>query len=212
MTVANPINKNIFQGDGVTTAFSFTFQLPAGSTGLDIYLFAFDNLGNTYPITSNFTLNLAAAQINYPTVGGVAPLAPGVNQLPANWQLVAIRIESITQALNLITQGPFSAAGIMAALDYLTMICQQLQEQISRAVLVPVNTPGPATPVIAPATAPIGVVQVNGTWAQLVAFALASPTGQFFGFVTSGDQAGSQFFYTGNVALGNQGFIAVGGG
>ena len=212
MTVTNPINKNIFQGDGVTTAFSFTFQLPAGSNGSDIYLFVFDNLGNLTAITSNFTLNLGGAQINYPTVGGVAPLAPGVNALPANWQMVAVRSESIIQALNLITQGPFSAAAIMAAFDYLTMICQQLQEQISRAVLVPINTPGPATPVVAPATAPIGVIQVNGTWAQLVAYAQAAPTGQFFGFVSSGDQAGSQFFYTGNVAIGNQGFIAVGGG
>lgn len=196
----------------MTTAFSYTFQLPAGSVGSDIYLFVFDNLGNMTAITSNFTLNLAAATINYPTVGGVAPLGAGINALPANWQLVAIRIESIIQALSLVTQGPFSAAGIMAAFDYLTMICQQLQEQISRAVLVPVNTPGPGTPVVAPTVSPFGLVQVNGTWAQLVTYAQASPTQQFIGFVNSGDLKGSWFFYSGDVTLGNQGFIAAGGG
>lgn len=212
MTVANPINKNIFQGDGVTTVFSYTFQLPSGSTGSDIYLFVFDNLGVMTPIVSNFTLNLAAATITYPNVGGVAPLGLGVNALPANWQMVAVRSESITQALNLLTQGPFPAAGIMAAFDYLTMICQQLQEQINRAPLVPINTPGPATPVVPPAIAAVGLVQINGTFAQLSAYAALNPTVQFLGLVSSGDAAGSYFFYSGNVALGNQGFIAIGGG
>lgn len=211
MTVTNPVNKNIFSGDGITTVFSYTFQLPASSNGSDIYLFVFDNLGVMTPITSNFTLDLNAATITYPVTPGIAPLAPAVAALPANWQIVAMRIESLTQALNMVTQGPFPAAGIMAAFDMLTFICQQLQEQINRATLVAVNVPGPATPVVAPTVYPVGLVQVNGTWAQLVTLSVANPTVQFLGFVTSGDMAGQWFFYTGNVLLGNQGFLGIGG-
>ena len=211
MTVTSPINKNIFSGDGITTVFSYTFQLPAGSTGTDIYLFFFDALGNMTAITSNFTLNLNNATITYPVTPGIAPLAPAETAVPANCQLVAMRIENITQALNMVTQGPYPAAGIMAAFDMLTFICQQLQEQIDRATLVAVNVPGPDIPVVAPTVYPVGLVQLNATWAQGVTYSLVDPTVQFLLFVTSGDMAGQWFFYTGDVTLGNQGFLGIGG-
>lgn len=211
MTVTNPVNKNIFSGDGITTVFSYTMQLPAASVGADLYLFVFDNLGNMTLITDNFTLNLANATITYPVTPGVAPLAPADTALPANWQLVVMRIESITQALDMVTQGPFPAAGIMAAFDMLTMICQQLQEQIDRATLVAVNIPGPDIPVVAPTVYPVGLVQLNATWAQGVTYSQTTPTAQFLLFVTSGDLAGQWFFYTGDVTLGNQGFLGIGG-
>jgi len=212
LTVANPINKNIFVGDGAQTVFGFTFQFPASSNGSDIYLYLFDNLGNQFPVTSNFLINLGAKQVTYPVVAGVAPLPPAAGAIPANWTLVIIRIENIIQPLDLTTQGPFPAAGMMAALDYLTFICQQLQEQLGRAVLVPVNAPGPAIPVTPPSILPVGLVEINGTWAQLVAYSQLNPTVQFLGFVTSGDVVGQWFFYCGNLAFGNQGFIGIGGG
>ncbi len=215
MTIAASPSKIIYAGDGVTTAFGFgnVFEILTAD-GSDIEVTVFDNASpqNEYLLTGNFSVNVATSQVLYPTVGGVAPLAAGVMELPVGWQIVLNRVEALDSDLVLTDEGGVSLSAVESAFDYLTAICQQLQEQINRATLVPINTPGPAQAVAAPAIAPIGVVQVNGTWAQLVAYALAAPTAQFFGLVTSGDQAGSQFFYTANTAIGNQGFLSIGGG
>ena len=212
--IAATTPKVIYQGDGVTTTFGFSFPLPSGSTGseLQVYVFDSNNPQDQFLLTGNYSVNVAAGTVSYPTVGGVAPLGVGVNALPANWQLVIARVVPLTQLLSILTQGVFDGPSFSAALDYIMMAIQQLQEQINRATLVPINTPGPANAILPATIAPVVVVQINGTWAQLVAYAQLNPTGQFFGLVTSGDLSGSQFFYSGNVALGNQGFIAVGGG
>lgn len=212
MTVANTNNKTICAGDGISTIFSWTFQLPSGSTGSDIFLFLVDNLGNVNPVTSNYALNLGQGNLTYPVTPGQAPLPNGAAAVPVGWELVIVRTETIIQALNLVTQGSFTAASIMAAFDYLTMICQQLDEKINRATLAPINQPAAAAPIVPPTPVPVGLVQINGTWAQLVAYAQLNPTAQFLGYVNSGDLSGSQFFYCGDVTVGNQGFITVGGG
>ena len=100
---------------------------------------------------------------------------------------------------------PFSAAAMMLALDKLTMICQQLQEQLNRAVLLPINTPdNTLNPVISPSA---GVpITYNRTWAELAAIAAADPTTQFWGYATDQTQL---YFYTGNVNVGAGGFIAA---
>ncbi len=212
MTLAAAPSKIIYAGDGVTTAFGFAFTIFTGD-GSDIEVTVFDNASprNEYPLTGNFTVDIPNSRVLYPTVGGVSPLAPAVTALPVGWEIVLNRVEALDQAVVLTDEGVISLAALESELDYLTAICQQLQEQINRATLVPVNTPGPAQAITAPAVSPVGLVQVNGTWAQLVTYAQAAPTIQFLGFVTSGDQAGSQFFYSANVNLGNQGFIAIGG-
>ncbi len=212
MTIPASPSKVILAGDGITTTFGFLFELFT-TNGSDLQLTVFDNLGNPTILTGNYTVNVAAGKFSYPTVGGVLPLLPAVNALPVGWQIVAARVEPLAQSTVILSdQGSISLPAIALALDYLTAICQQLQEQINRAPLVPINTPGPATPVVPPAIAAVGLVQINGTFAQLSAYAALNPTVQFLGLVSSGDAAGSYFFYSGNVALGNNGFIAIGGG
>lgn len=210
MTIAAASSKVIYAGDGITTAFPFSFKINT-TDGSDLQVSVIDNLGNVTLLTGNYSVDVANAKVNYPTVAGVAPLGVGITALPLNWDLVINRVEPLSQLVSLSDQG-FSLPALEAGLDKMTMILQQLQEQISRATLLPINTVQASTPVVAPTISPVGLVQVNGTWAQLVTYAALNPTVQFLGFVTSGDLAGGQFFYSGNVALGNQGFIAIGGG
>ncbi len=213
MTVANPSNVNIIAGDGVTTVFGYTFQLPAASTGSDIYAYVIDNLGNVTRLTSNYTLNLQASQITYPVTGGIAPLVAGVNALPAGWTLAIYRIESLTQALNLLTQGPFPAAGLMAALDYITFIVQQLQEQLNRCVTFPVgSTPSDASRTVSAITIStangtiLGAITLSGTYANLKA-AVPQPAALTFAWATDQGAGGALVFYSGNPAIGDSGWF-----
>lgn len=205
MSLAALPSKVIYTGDGVTTAFPITMPLPAGSTGSDLYLTIFDTLGNSYQITTNFTIDLSGLKINYPTVGSVYPLGAGVNALPVSWQLVIARVEPLSQLLSVASQGSFTSTAIQQALDLITMILQQLQEQINRAVLVGINTPSPASPVIAPNAS--GLAIVNGTYAALKALAALNPTVQMWGFATDQGVAGQLYFYCGNTAVGDQGWF-----
>src|ERR1700722_12819869 len=127
MTVTNPLSKQIFQGDGQTSSWSFSFQLPVGSTGSDVYVAIVDNNGNiTFlpQVGGNYTLNLNNNSIVYPNIGGISPLPANAQALPQGWQIVIFRTEQIVQLLNFLTQGTYSAASIMAAFDFLTLICQ----------------------------------------------------------------------------------------
>jgi hypothetical protein len=93
---------------------------------------------------------------------------------------------------------------VEAALDNLTYIVQQLAEQLSRCVMLPINTPdNGTTPVVAP-TAGI-LITHQDTYANLKLIALANPATQFWGYATDQSQL---YFYTGNVSIGDVGFIA----
>ncbi len=212
MTVTTQTNYNILDGDGASTVFGFTFQVPTGSTGTDIYVYIIDDDGDVTPITSNYTLNLAAKTVTYPVVGGISPLGVGVNFLPAGWQIGIFRIESLTQALNLVTQGPFPSAGLMAALDMLTLITQQLQEQINRCVKYPIGQAPTSTDVNAFIAAVSAIIQppmISGTYAYVKSVAATAPTTSRFATVTDQNDQGTQqlFFYSGNVLAGDGGWF-----
>lgn len=214
MTVTNPANDNIINGDGVTTVFGYTFQLPAGSVGSDIYVYVIDDLGNVTLLTSNYTLNLQLSQIIYPVTGGIAPLVVGVNALPANWKLAIYRLESLTQALNLVTQGPFPAAGIMAALDFLTLITQQLQEQVNRCFKLPVGSvPSVADVTVNSITIATGTLLGSITLADTYPNLKANPPASKTLAWATDIGAGALVFYSGNPAIGDSGWFGpiVGG-
>lgn len=208
MTVSNPLNYVAINGDGVTTVFSFTFPLPVGSTGSDLYYFVVDNNGVLWPITSNYSLNLGAQQVTYPVTGGISPVPVGDTALPVGYTFLIYRIETLTQALNLATQGPFPAAGIMAALDYLTMIAQQLQEQINRCVQVQIGQSQSTSQMFSPLN------YVKGTYAYCKAMAAQNPTAPFLAIVTDQGTPGAllPFWYCGDTAVGDGGFQEIAGG
>lgn len=210
MTVAAQNTKIIYPGDDQTTVFAIPFDLPAGSTGSDVKVAVVDNDGNITTLTSNYTVDTSAMEVTYPVTGGTAPLAPGVNALPANWQIVIYRIEALVQDLNLVTGGAFSASAIMAALDWLTMITQQFQEQLNRCIMVPINVPeGSASPVIPPST---GILPFYGeagnlTYAAIKLLAEENPTQAAWGMAS--DYPGVMFFYCANTAVGDEGWTSL---
>jgi hypothetical protein len=212
LTVANPVNFSIFQGDAATTVFGFTFAIPVGDTGSDIYVYYIAADGTITLLTSNLTLDLNAKTVTYPVTPGISPLSPSESAVPVGAQLAVFRIESLVQALNLTTQGPYPAAGIMAALDYLTMIAQQLQEQINRCVKYPIGQVPTSTDVnafIAAVSAAIAQPPIQGTYSYCKSVAEQNPTIYRFAIVTDQNDQGTNqlFFYSGNVAAGDGGWF-----
>lgn len=213
MSLTDSSNKIIYAGDGLTTVFAIPFALPSGSTGSDVYLSVVDSDGNVTQLASNYSVDVNALTATYPLVGGVAPLGVGVNALPNGWQLVITREEPLSQTLQLINQGVLDMPSLEKALDKLTMICQQLQEQVSRCFKVPINVPYiPTSPSSAPTVSTL--TQATGTLAQLIAISNASPATARFGIAT--DIGGGQLVYYPGYASTNglqgSGWYPIGGG
>lgn len=212
MSISSQSNRVQYAGDGGTTSFGYSFPIGT-SDGSDIQVWICDDDGVLTLLASNYSVNTVTARVNYPTVGGVSPLDPGVNVLPATWNIILLRIEPLTQNLALGNQGAFDAASINSELDKLTMICQQMQEQLNRAPKYPINTV-PTITQLDPTTLTFTVapIIVSGSYANLKATAAASPTAPFFGLATDIGNFGQFVVYTGNTLIGDQGFILLGGG
>lgn len=219
MAISDASNKHIYAGDanaGTNTpgqAFDITFDLPDDSTGTDVYGYVVDTLGTVTLLTSNYTVDVAAKHFIYPTVGAVAPLTTGINAVPVGWELVIVRSEPLSQDLTLTNQGVFDLPSLEAAYDKLTMICQQLQEQISRCFKAPINVPYSITTPITPPAAGV-LTQVTGTLAELIVISSASPTLARFGIATD-IGSGQLVWYPGYAStngLQGSGWYAIGGG
>ena len=213
MSLTDSSNKIIYAGDDVTTVFAITFPMPYGSTGSDVYLYVVDDVGTVTKLSANYSVNVNALTVTYPLVGGVAPLGVGVNALPNGWQLVVIREEPLSQTLQLVNQGVLDLPSLERAFDKLTMLCQQLQEQLSRCFTVPINVPyNPTSPTSAPIVSTL--TQATGTLAQLIAISNASPLAAKFGIAT--DIGGGQLVYYPGYASTNglqgSGWYPIGGG
>lgn len=213
MSLSDSSNKITYAGDDVTTVFAITFALPVGSTGSDVYAYVIDDEGNVTKLTSNYSVDVNALTLTYPTVGGVAPLDPGVNALPNGWQITLVREEPLSQTLQLLNQGVLDMPSLEKALDKLTMIAQQLQEQVARCFKAPINLPyDPSSPITSPSVSTL--TQATGTLAELIAISDASPATARFGLAT--DIGGGQLvFYPGYAStegLQGSGWYAIGGG
>lgn len=209
MTLAASVSKIVLNGDGLTTAFGFPFELQTAD-GSDIQVTIFDNQTpqNQTILSGNFTVNVGSSQVNYPTVAGVAPLAAGVTALPVGWQIVINRVEALDQETVLADEGPISLSALEEQLDYLTAIVQQLQEQVNRCIKLPVNqSPNVATVTVNGVTISsgtlIGAITLSNTYANLKATPPAA-----FSFAWATDiGAGALVFYSGNAAIGDQGWF-----
>jgi uncharacterized protein YfkK (UPF0435 family) len=131
--------KHTYSGNGLTVDWPFTFPI-ATTDGSDILIYLTNpTTGYSTLLTSNYSVNVPGLSVKYPTV------ASGLPALPATWKITLIRTEDIVQLMNLLNQGAFNAENLETAFDKLTMICQQLNEKMDRAVLQDVTAIAPIT-------------------------------------------------------------------
>ena len=146
-TVNSVVDKIIYLGDGHSTVFSFPYNIYL-ATDLAVYE-TVSSTTNTTQLTlnTNYSITLTAisgvtgaytATINL--AGGSSPA--GV--LPVGTQLTILRSLPLTQLINISDYSATPAATWNQALDRATILTQQMQEQINRAILAPVNSTAPS--------------------------------------------------------------------
>ena len=133
MTIASTTSKQTFTGNSSATSFPFTFRV-LEDTDLVVVVRDTDGAETTKTLTTDYTVSLTetGGTVSYPVSG---------SPLPTGYKLVVYRDVPLTQELDLVNGDGFDADLIEESFDKLTMITQQWQEQMDRAVLWPVSTP-----------------------------------------------------------------------
>jgi hypothetical protein len=137
MTVSSTLRKaGPFNGNGVTTAFPFTFKVFA-KTDIQVVKTAATGVQTTLVLDSDYSVALNADQdaspggtITYPVVG--SPLAGGS-------KLDVVGSLDYAQTTDITNLGKFLPQVHENALDYLTILVQQLLEKQGRSLLLPVG-------------------------------------------------------------------------
>jgi hypothetical protein len=130
MTVSSGITKHVYAGSGNTRLWPYTFPI-IDATDIKIYLTS--PTGEISEVAENYSIDTDDQAVTYPTVESELPM------LPVGWEITLLRSVPITQETDYQNQGDFNAEGLEGALDKVTMIVQQQQEQLDRSVKYPVN-------------------------------------------------------------------------
>lgn len=134
MTVPTTNSRMDYVGDGVTTVFPYTFKIPNDGS-IEVRVLS-GGVESIKVLTTDYSVSGAGSVNGGDVAFGVAPAAGD--------KVVLRRSVGMVQETDLKNQGAFYPEIHEDALDKITMLLQQQQEQLDRAVTVPVT--GGATP------------------------------------------------------------------
>ena len=127
MTVSTTSNKVSFSANGSTTVFAYNFKIFADAD-LTVIIRAADGIETTKTLTTHYTVSGAGS-----ASGGNVTFTSG--NTPANGETVVIaRQLTKTQGTDYVANDPFPAESHEDALDRLTFITQELQEEVDRSI------------------------------------------------------------------------------
>lgn len=129
--VTSLINKNVIACNGTSTSFQYTFPLIDTTYATDLQLYTVTSAGVQTQITTNYSVNTQSQTVIYPITGSACPTGS---------TFVLLRSEPLTQGVAASYQGPGPTPPVMNMSDKLTMITQQLQEQVNRSLLSPIGS------------------------------------------------------------------------
>lgn len=134
MTTSSAVNKFRYEGNGVTDTFAFTGRIFSTSDLIiEIILRADDTLVETLDEGSDYTVTINGAESASVVVSGA--------KIPSNLQDILVRRSlNQTQNLDLPTGTRFPAVSVENALDKSTALIQDLSENLSRVVTLPVTS------------------------------------------------------------------------
>ena len=134
--VITDVNQVVYQGDGVTTAFPFTFRIIDAT---DIRLLLADADGTETDITSDYFIDTDASTVHYPgyAPGAEPPEAERPPVLQYGQKLFIYRSLPVSQEKDLGDKWPFYS--IELALDKLTMLIQDWKDILARCLKVRVS-------------------------------------------------------------------------
>ena len=125
MTVSTTTNKVSYSGTGSQTVFAYAFKIFADGD-LDVYIRDTNGTETLQTITTNYTVSGAGTDSG----GNVTFVtAPGSTDT-----VVIQRKLALTQGTDYVANDPFPAESHEDALDRLTFITQQIQEEVDRSI------------------------------------------------------------------------------
>lgn len=133
MTLAATSPTVTYTGDGTTKVFPFTYPLfeQADITVQVVNTNVTPNVTSNLQLTQDFTLSLNPTGADQ-FLGGTLTLVNNSQGwlsggfLASGYQIVIMRIMALTQAASIRNQGSYYPETIEDALDYLMMVCQQI--------------------------------------------------------------------------------------
>jgi hypothetical protein len=161
MTIASSTGRIQYNGNGTTQAFTVPFYF-LDNSHLQVVLTSVASVDTVQTITTNYTVSGSGN----PAGGTVTMVvAPALGE-----KLTIIRSVPLTQSTDLVDNDPLPAEVLETALDKGIMIDQQVQEQLDRAIKVPVGA-GSGT---LPAPQANTLIGWNGTATGLINYNPAS--------------------------------------
>ena len=139
MTVSNEEYRNDYDGNSSTTVFPVDFYFLADAELLVVLTDA-DGVEDTLVLDTDYTVQDAGV----PAGGSITMVVP-----PATGEkLTIVRNMPLTQLTDYAENDSFPAESHETALDRLTMLVQQLQEEVNRASKTPVGAGGSAANIL----------------------------------------------------------------
>ena len=129
MTISTTTIKNSYSGNGSTTTFNYTFKI-TDQDDIDVIIRSSSGTETTKTITTHYTVTGVGN-----SSGGTVVFTSG--NIPASGETVLLRRSTpLTQGVDLIENDPLPADTLEDALDKLTSINQELQEQSDRSLKI----------------------------------------------------------------------------
>lgn len=130
MTISTTDSRISYNGNGVTTVFSFPYRFLANG---DLVVVSVSSAGveTTKTLTTDYTVTGAGNDAGGSVTMLVAPVS--------GTRLIIYRNTAITQETDYISGDPFPAETHERALDRLTMIAQEIAPNLARAITLPVG-------------------------------------------------------------------------
>lgn len=125
MTISTTSNRVVGVGNGATTIWNYGFLIPAA----DEVVVQLTDL-TTGVVTTLTTLQYSITGLGN-VAGGTVTYSPAIG---VNQTITIQRILPVKQLVSLSNQGSFYPTVVEGALDYLTMVCQQITDSQSRSV------------------------------------------------------------------------------
>ena len=129
MTISTTTIKNSYSGDGSTTAFTYTFKI-TDQDDIEVIIRSSTGTETVKTITTHYTVSGVGN-----AGGGTVTFTSG--NIPSGTETVILRRDTPqTQAVDLIENDPLPANTLEDALDKLTSISQELQEENDRSIKI----------------------------------------------------------------------------
>lgn len=122
MTIATSSSAITYIGNGATTDFSYTFGGVTDETWLHVRLITKATTASVALVLDvDYSVDLGTQEVTYPLVG---------SPMPATHALLIKRVLPSVQGTSFSAQGSFNPETLENALDYITMLVQQVDELI----------------------------------------------------------------------------------